>query len=364
MEDTNAKSISQRLICLDAFRGFTIVAMLLVNNKGSESAFHHQFHHAKWGEFPTFTDMIFPWFLLMVGCALPYSRASQFKRGISYGTYFFKCLKRAFLLILLGCLIFTSLNQVVTIQYGGVLQPIGGAFLCASFLYELSPIKRMFLTIGLLLSYAGLLLYGKIMMPSGSLEPGENIITYLNNTYFSRFNIQGITSLLPMTALVLIGTFVGEQMRSDKPEKQKLSYNCVFGVSLIIIGLVTHFVIPMSKDIWSSPYIIFSAGTGILSLMGFYYLIDILGIRRWASFFVVFGMNAITAYFLSIIIRIHTFQEWKWEKGGKTLWVLINDWFQTTAGNGVGAWLFTISYILLWWVILFWMYKKKIFWRV
>lgn len=364
MNSRSTNSLSARLMSLDAFRGFTIVAMLLVNNKGSNDAFPHQFHHAKWGEFPTFTDMIFPWFLLMVGCALPYSRASQFKKGLSYPQYFFRCFKRALLLVVLGCLIFTSLNHTITIQYGGVLQPIGCAFFAGAILYELGLKWRMAAASGLIVLYGFLLLFVPIPGAEHSMEPNKNIISYINTHYFARFNLQGLTSIMPMTALVLIGTYLGEIYRSTLTPINQIKKTSLVGSLLVVIGLAFQFAIPLSKDIWSPTYIVFSAGTGIVLLSLFYLIIDIKGRKAWSHFFIVFGMNAITAYFLSIIIRLHTFQEWSWEKGGPKVWNILNSQFQSFFGPTAGAWLFTISYILLWWAILSWMYKRKIFWRV
>jgi len=368
-EETKIKPALNRLVSLDAFRGFTIIAMLLVNNPGYDEAFPDQLRHAPWGHFVTFCDMIFPWFLFMVGVSLAFSAASFKKKGGSKTSYILKALRRCLLLVFFGILISCSMYKTLAIGIGGVLQLIGLAYLAGVFLYELPKKYRYYAAGGLLLLHWSFIRYA--MVPGvgrGIFTEEVNIFEYINKTYLSHWHLAGLCSVIPTAALVLIGTMIGDLLREKEKEPlQKLKIILMAGAGLIFTGLFWHLDVMMNKAYWTPSYILFTAGTGCLMLGFFYWLIDIKGWQKWAFPLVVYGMNAITAYFVSIIIRIHTVQEWMTTNaaGEKiTLWQAILDFWTGLAGMHLGSWLFTLSYIAFWWAVLYWMYRKKLFLRV
>lgn len=359
--------IPKRLVSLDAFRGFTIISMLLVNNAGDDRAFWYQFRHAHWGEMVTFCDQIFPWFLFMVGVALPYSASSFHKKTPGFLPYFKKAFQRMVILLCFGILIDSSISKRLVIGLD-VLQLIGLAYFVGAMIYELSEKKRWCIAGIFLIGYWILLRFVPIPgVGAGFFEEDKNIIHYINQ-YLYPWHIAGILSTIPAAALVLIGSYFGDMFRNDKiSASQKLKTLFLGGILLMVLGTLWNFSIPFSKDVWSPSYILFTAGTGCIVLGVFYYIIDVQGYQKIAFPFVVYGMNAITAYFFSIMVRVHTVQEWKMQSStGETItvWIGMLNFWQNNFGWFAGAWLFTLTYILFWWLVMYWLYRKKLFLRV
>jgi predicted acyltransferase len=360
-------SLPKRLTSLDAFRGLTIIAMLMVNNPGYDSAFPRQFRHAHWGEMITFCDLIFPWFLFIVGVAIPFSASAFHKKSPGFFPYLRKAVKRMLLLVFFGILIDSSINKQIVIGMD-VLQLIGLAYFCGAVIYELPKRWRPIIAAALLILHWAAIRFIPIPgVGAGFFEPDKNLIQYINQ-HLGPYHLAGIVSVVPTTALVLIGTFFGDLFRDQNASvAAKLRTVFIAGAVLIAAGILWHLDLPFNKNVWSASYILFSAGTASFILGAFFFIIDDKGYRKWAFPFVVYGMNAITAYFFSIIVRVHTVQEWYTQTatGEKiTLWHAILNCWTGLAGITVGSWLFTLSYICFWWLILYWMYRKRLFLRV
>ncbi len=374
-----------RLLSLDAFRGFTIVSMLMVNNPGYDEAFPDQFRHAHWGQPITFCDLIFPWFLFIVGVALPFSAASFRRRNPGLWAYVAKCFRRALLLVFFGVMIDCSVNKRIVIGMN-VLQLIGLAFFAAALLYELPRRARPWIIGGMLAGYWALIRFAPIPgVGAGFFEEDRNVIQAINRA-LAPWRLAGTPSVIPAAALVLIGTYFGERFRDAAlTARARIRLLLLAGAALMIAGALWSLDLPMNKAVWTPSYILFTAGTGCVMLAGFYYLADARGLRGWCFPFVVYGMNAITAYFFSILVRVHTVQEWYTvtAAGEKiTLWrAILNFWTDSTAavasrvfgageaaaqlaGRHFGSWLFTFSYITFWGLVLYWMYRKQWFLRV
>jgi predicted acyltransferase len=352
---------------LDAFRGFTIIAMLVVNNLPDAGRFH-QLNHANWGEFVTFCDMIFPWFLLIVGVALPFARSARLSRGVPLRQFLAHAMKRAATLYFLGVLIDSSVSKRLVVGLG-VLQLIALAYLCAACACELRRGARVGLIALLLVGYWALIRFLPVPgIGMGSFTEDANPVAYLNRVFLSRVGLKGFLSVAPATALVLIGSLVGDLLRDKaKPVSWKLAGLLVRGCALALAGLAWHLSIPMSKHVWSPSYVLFAGGLGILVLALFYWAIDLSGFRRWAFVFVIYGVNPIAAYFISIMVRIHTVQEWTvaTPSGDKvSMWNFIISWFAAALTPGAGAWVFIAAYIGFWWLVLWWMSRRGIIWKV
>ncbi|MDK2971525.1 MAG: hypothetical protein PWP23_1280 [Candidatus Sumerlaeota bacterium] len=347
--------------------------MLFVNNAGYDEAFPAQFRHAAWGDFVTFCDMIFPWFLFIMGVSLPFSAASFRKRNpeAGLGQYALKCARRAVLLVLMGVLIDCSIHKRIHVGMN-VLQLIGLAFFVAAMLYETPRRVRFAVAAASLVLYWILIRF--IPLPgleAGSFDADANAIAWINNR-LRPYHLAGILSVFPASALVITGTWFGDRLRdsSIKPIAQTKTLFAV-GSVLAVLGLLWHFDLEMSKAVWTPSYILFAGGLGAIVLGAFHGIIDVLGFRKWAFPFVVYGMNAITAYFISIMVRVHTVQEWttKWVGSDGveqtvTLWKALLFFWTDLAGRFWGSWLFTSSYIAFWFLVLLWMYRRRIFWRV
>ena len=356
-----------RLVSLDAFRGFTIVGMLWVNNLGATSYAPKQFGHAPWGAFPTFCDMIFPWFLLIVGVALPFAKASRLARGTSRPAYYAGAFRRMAMLMLLGWLINSSGARRIVIGLD-VLQLIGLAYLVAALLDDLPRPARAAIAAGFLLWHWVLLRF--IPFPgigAGSFEEGRNAIAHINSI-LKPYHLRGVFSTFPTAALVMIGAFVGDLLRDTSTgATRKTALVAALGAAMIGVGLVWHLDLPMSKTVWTPGYILFAGGIGCVVLAAFYQVIDVWGLRRWAFPLVVLGMNAIAVYVMSILVRLHVLLEWNTTLTDGTdvnLWTGMLRWFEGNMGIPAGGMVFVALYIIAWWFVMFWMYRRQIFWRV
>ena len=356
-----------RLASLDAFRGFTIVGMLWVNNLGATSSVPHQFGHAAWGAFPTFCDMIFPWFLLIVGVALPFAKASRLKRGVSRPRYYLGAFRRMAMLMMLGWLINSSGARRIVIGLD-VLQLIGLAYLTAALCDDFPRRVRMAIIAGLFLWHWTLLRFIPIPgMGAGVFENNRNAITFINS-HLAPYHLRGFFSTFPTAALVMIGAFVGDMLRNTEIAPTRKSLRVAgLGTVMIVLGLLWHLDLEMNKPVWTPSYLLFAGGIGCIILALFHQIIDVAGLRRWAFPLVVFGMNAITVYVLSILVRLHVFLEWNTTLADGTdvnLWTASLRWFESTMGVPTGGMVMIALYIAAWWLVMFWMYRRNIFWRV
>lgn len=358
----------KRLVSLDAFRGLTILGMLLVNNIALDTATPTQLTHAAWNQGVHFADLVFPWFLLIVGVAIPYAAASFRKKGLPLWRYDLKVLGRTVTLVLLGWLIDSSLAKRPVLGLG-VLQLIGLAYFVAALLGELPLLRRLILAGGLLVAHWAALRFVPIPgVGAGVFTESQNIINHLNQMYLQPIHLQGLISVVPTSALVLVGTVLGDILRRETdPPLRKVAYFLAGGLGLVGIGWLWSLDLPFNKPVWTASYILYTAGWGTLVLGLFYLLIDVNGWRTWAFPLVVFGMNAIVAYAVPILVKIHILQEWTWKMADGSSLPLDQTFMHFCfehAGRIPGGWLYTWAYILCWWLVLFWMYRRQMFWRV
>jgi predicted acyltransferase len=356
-----------RMLALDVFRGLTILGMLLVNNVALDTATPRQLVHAQWNAGLTFADLVFPWFLLAVGVAIPYSAAAARRRHVPFWQYDLKVLSRTVTLVLLGCLIDSSIIRAPYFDLG-VLQLIGLAYLVAALLYEL-PISRRALLAGMLLAiYWAIIRF--VPVPgagTGIFTPQTNIINHLSQTYLAPFHLNGLLSVIPTGALVLIGTGLGDILRGEMPQARKVAQVLAAGAILAVVGIIWSRDLPFNKPLWTTSYVLYSSGLGAI-LLGFLYLVlDVNGWRAWALPLLVLGMNAIFVYVVPILVKVYILQVWTWKLADGSHLPLgvafMHYWFEA-AGRIGGGWGYTLSYITFWWLIAAWLYRKKVFLRV
>lgn len=356
-----------RLVSLDAFRGLTILGMLLVNNVALDEATPRQLTHAGWNQGLNFADLVFPWFLFIVGVAIPYSLASAKRHGLPLWKYDLRVLSRTLWLVGLGCFIDSAVNHALYFDLG-VLQLIGLAYGASALLYELPVQRRLLLAGGLLVGYWLLLKF--VPIPGVGLVYSEdrNIINHLNQVYLARFHLNGLLSVIPTSALVMIGTAVGDILRRDREQPaRRMALLLGLGLALVVIGRVWALDLPFNKPLWTASYVLYAGGLGCLVLGLMYLLMDINGWRAWALPLTIPGMNAIFLYVVPILVKLLILGVWTWKlPDGSHLSLgvaLMHFWFDL-AGRTLGGWLYTISYILFWWLIAAWLYSRKIFMRV
>ncbi|MCC6485025.1 MAG: DUF1624 domain-containing protein [Armatimonadetes bacterium] len=364
-EEQSTMGKSPRLISLDAFRGFTILGMLLVNNVGLSDLTPRQLTHADWTGRVHFADFIFPWFLFIVGVALPWASLSAKRRGVRGWRYAHRVVSRTAVLFLLGCLIHSAIARQPVIDLG-VLQLIGLAYCAGAFLLELPWVMWLPVAAGLLTAHWALLKF--LSVPgygAGTVTEEVNAVRYLNDRFLAAFHLRGLLSVIPTTAMVLIGASVGKLLAAPgQGHARKAILTAVAGVFLALAGLLWSVDLPMSKPLWTAPYILYTAGWGAVILALMYCAVDWAG-WRWIAFpFTVAGVNAIFAYVAPILVKVMVLQTWKWPLDPAiTLEHGLQSQCAAVAGGIWGAWLYTFGYIACWWLILLYLYQKKIYIR-
>jgi len=366
VEPSRTSKLAKRLVSLDAFRGLAILGMLLVNEKVLGPATPLQLKHARWNESPHVADMVFPWFLLIVGVAIPYAVASRRSRGMSPGAYYLDVVRRTVILVLLGCAINSSWADRPLLNMG-VLQLIGLAYLVAALLYGLPLTARMVVAALFLAAHWAAIRFIPIPgIGAGIFTADQNLIRYLHEAYLGH-SLAGIIGVVPTSALALIGTALGDILRRDSytpPRKAAILLGA--GIILVVAGWLWHFDLRFNKPYWTASFILFSAGWGSLVLGALFLIIDVKGWRAWAFPLVVAGMNAIFIYVVPILVKIHVLKEWVWPPAGHSVTVehaLQNSLF-AHLGRVPGGFVYTFGYIFFWWLVVLWLYRKGIFYRV
>jgi predicted acyltransferase len=367
-ESSDPKSSSKRLLSLDAFRGLTILGMLLVNNVALDTATPRQLTHAPWNQGVHFADLVFPWFLLIVGIAVPFSAASARAKRLPYWRHDLKVIGRAVTLVLLGCLIDSSALKRPTFDLG-VLQLIGLSYMVGAMLYDLPLSRRLLLAAAFLAAHWAAIRFVPIPgVGAGVFTESQNLIYHLNRVYLQPISLRGLISMVPMGALVLIGTALGDGLRHQTiASVHKAARLLIAGLALAGIGWLWSLDLPFNKAVWTASYVMYAAGLGALLLGVLYLLIDVTGWRAWALPLVVLGANAIVAYVAPILVKLLILDAWKWKMPDGSLLPLsqaILHYCFVHAGRISGGWLYTLGYILFWWLILLWLYRKRVFVRV
>ena len=363
-EERKAEHRTKRLASLDAFRGLTILGMLLVNNVAVDIFTPRQLTHAPWNGGIYFADLVFPWFLYIVGVSVPFAAASRRQKGVSTRNYIFNVLKRAAMLVFLGCLVDSSIAHTPLFALG-VLQLIGLAYLVASLVYLLPLPARLSITAVFLAAHWGAIKYIPIPgIGAGHFAENINLIKYLDHTYLKEIHLKGLISVIPTSALVILGSTIGDLLRKEMKGLRKFLWLATVGIVLMFVGKLWSLDIPFNKPVWTASYILFSAGFGTL-VLGFLYLaIDVCRVGFWAFPFVVLGTNAIMAYVVPILVKMYILQGWRWGGSSLSLQDTILGYLSRHYGQLNGGWLYTALYITFWWLILLYMYHKRLFLRV
>ncbi len=350
-----------RIVSLDALRGLTILLMLLVNNIALDSATPAQLVHAVWNGGVHLADLVFPWFLFCMGLAVPLSMRAMESRGMSARTRFGRTFVRSGVLFLFGCLIVSAQLWKPTVSLD-VLQLIALAYFCGTLLYPARWLVRLCLA-GLLLAGYGLAL---ALFPQPSFSESHNLVKHVNETYLARMNLAGLLSVIPTTALVLIGASLTNLFRVKRSTTWKLLAVAGAGAVLTLASIAWNEVLPFNKTIWTPSYILLSAGLGAILLAGLYWILDVKKWTWWAYPFLVFGSNALLAYVGPVLIKLVILQRVKITVHGVRL-SLADTWihlFTDSMGRIAGGWAYTMSYILVVWLVLAVMYQKRWFLRV
>lgn len=356
-----------RIAALDILRGLTIALMLLVNNVPPGVKVPSEFRHAAWGEMIHLADLVFPWLLYCVGVAIPLSRAAFLRRRLRAWRYRAKVAGRAVALFALGCVLESSISHQVVISLG-VLQLIALAYLFAAGMGGWTRANRLLVAFALLVAYWAALRFLPIPGEQVAVvSEKDNVVYFLNQTLFGPYNLWGLPSVIPTTALVLLGTLAGDWIRfPGASDLQKVACLLIAGGFLVGLGFYWDHSVPFSKALWSPAYILLTAGlaSGLLGLL--YTLADWLG-WRWLFYpFLVFGSNAILAYVAPVLLKVLVLHQPYVHVGGAQ--ATVEHWgieqLAGQFGSPMGEWMYTGLFIFGWWLVLWVLYQKHWFVRV
>ncbi len=371
---------TQRYLALDVLRGMTIAFMILVNTPGSWSHVYAPLLHAEWhGCTPT--DLVFPFFLFVVGVSMFFS-FSKLNTTLNRDSAI-KVLQRTLLIFIIGLFI-NSFPQWKTdysqLRIMGVLQRIAVAYGIAAIL-----ILALRQNIIPWVTGAILLLYWGILWAFGSGDPyslAGNAVLKLDLWVFGEnhlyrgfsldgqnipFDPEGLLSSLPAVATVLIGYLVGILIKETHKNKVPLKL-ILYGTAFTAAGYLWGYVFPVNKPLWTSSYVLYTAGQAAILFGILIYVIDLKNYKSWTSFFMVFGMNPLFIFALSGIWATAMWMLIRFENAEGSVitgsgW-LYNTIFVPLAGNLNGSLLYAIAHVLFFWLIGLVLYKRKIFIKV
>jgi predicted acyltransferase len=361
---------------LDVFRGMTIAGMTLVNNPGTWAAIYPPLAHAEWHGW-THTDLVFPFFLFIVGVSMVFSFSSRIEAGAKKKDLVRHTLRRSAVIYLIGFfLAITPYFNFSTVRIMGVLQRIALCYAIAGIIYLYTAKKHRAYMIG-----AALVGYWAVMtlipVPgygAGNLTPEGNLAAYVDRAFMSghlwrpMWDPEGLLSTIPAICTTLIGTFIGEWLMMASSWQNKLKVLGIGGAVAMIFGAALHPLFPINKGLWTSSYVIFAAGYAMLVLAACYWLIDVKKWRTWSKPFLVFGMNAILIFtasgWLSKNMGIFRVQLPNGRMGGVNTWIYQTIFAPLATDPRTASLAYGLGYTLFWLGIAWWLYNKKIFVKV
>jgi len=366
-----------RLVSLDVFRGITIAGMVLVNNPGTWSAIYWPLEHAEWHDW-TPTDLIFPFFVFIVGVAIPLAFGRRVEAGGSKRDLYIKVVRRTLIILALGLFLngFPYFH-LADIRIPGVLQRLAVCYFFASLIFLTTRWRvQVIIAIGLLILYC--LVMTKLHAPGfavGDLSKEGSLASWIDRSVFGPhvwkqakvYDPEGILSTIPAIATALFGVLTGQWLRSERTALQKLAGLFVAGAICVMVGWSWNAFFPINKALWTSSYVFFTGGLALQLLALCYWLVDIKGYKRWAWPFIVFGVNAIALFVgTALMARLMGLIKIP-EADGRTIsaqgWIFRNA-FLSWAPPIRASLAYAISFILLWLFLMWLLYRKKIFIKV
>jgi predicted acyltransferase len=359
-----------RLIFLDAMRGFTIAAMILVNFPGNDEYVFSPLRHTVWNGL-TPTDLIAPFFLFIVGISIVLSYGRALNKGESKGELYKKIFWRFIKIYALG--IFLNLLpdfNFSELRYTGVLARIAFVFLPCAFIF-LNTSFRQQVWIGALTLVAYWLAMTLIPTPGVGkvmLEPGINLAAWVDSKFLpgrmwqGTWDPEGILSTFPAIVTGITGLLAGHLLASNKTPTDKVIYLMIFGLISTAVGYVWGLVFPVNENLWTSSFVLVTSGIASMILGATYYVVDIRGFAQWTRPGIIFGANAIAVYVLADLLALIFYVL---PIGGVTLNIHL-----TNALTNVGvlpklsSCLFALFFVGINFIPAYFLYKKKIFIKV
>ena len=376
----------ERLVALDVFRGLTIAGMLLVNNPGTWGAIYPPLRHAAWHGW-TPTDLIFPFFLFIVGITTHLSLDARRARGDDEGRLVRQVLRRGGIIILLGLFLsgFPFIPRfgfdLSTMRIPGVLQRIGVAYIAAGLLtLRTSARTQLLIVTALLLGYWAVMTL--IPVPgSGAVgaaalaTPDGSLAAWLDRTILGNhlwrvsktWDPEGILSTLPAIATAMLGVFAGRWIASSRSLMERIAGLFAIGALGMVAGLIWNWAFPINKNLWTSSYVLFTAGMACVTIATCIWLIDVQRVKGWTKPFVVFGMNPILAFVGSGMMARLMASIIKVDRDGQSVPLqraIYEPAFASWLAPMNASLLFAVCFVAFWFLILWALHRKGIFLKV
>jgi predicted acyltransferase len=301
---------TKRLLSLDAFRGFTIAAMILVNNPGSWSHVYKPLRHAEWNGL-TPTDLIFPFFLFIVGVSIALAYTKMIEKGVSKRRMHGKILFRSVKIFAVGLLLnYIHHFRLSELRYAGVLQRIAIVFLVCSLLFLHSRwIWQLITGAGLLILYwLAMTLIHTPGHQTAMLEPGINLAAWIDSKLLpgklwqGTWDPEGLLSTVPAIGTCIMGMLSGKIILGSTSQDRKVINLFVYGLAACILGYIWNWDFPINKNLWTSSYVMLTGGMAMIILAAAMHLVDTLQYTKFVRIGIVFGANAITIYVLAELL--------------------------------------------------------------
>jgi len=357
--DPNPKAPGERIVALDAYRGF--IMFLLVGSACFESVkvpdrplyrmIASQFGHKPWGGADLY-DLIMPAFLFMVGVAMSYSIGRRMEQGEDKRELFKHFLKRAAILIVTSEIVISVETNHLHLQFHNILTQVALTSLICFFIIQLRPRYQVLVAILLLALHA--MLYLIFPGPDGPFRPVTNFGAVLDRLIMGHnYRMAPAVNLntISETVNVLAGIWTGNLLRSSYPIKKKFLAMLAAMAAALALGLLISPVVPINKWFWTSSYALYTTGWSIAGLLIFYFLDAILNVRRGMFFFVVIGMNSLVFYCIGEILL-------DWVRHSVEV---LTGWLSVL--GEAGPLLQAAATFMVVWYLGYWLYQRKIFIR-
>lgn len=376
--EEKSKTTSARLLSLDVFRGLTIAGMVLVNNQGNWSAVYPPLKHAEWHGW-TPTDLIFPYFVFIVGVAIPLAFQKRVAAGGSQRDLYWKIARRSLLIFCIGMIVLQgfpyTLEKFSRIRVPGVLQRIALCYLFASLIYVTTKTRAQAMIAGALLLLYWLVLKtipapgyaaGDLSL-EGSLASWIDRTLLAGHTYKPLYDPEGLLSTVPAISTCLAGVLTGTWLQTKREPLDKVAGMFGIGAVCVMVGYLWHQVFPINKALWTSSYVVFTAGMALQLLALCYWAVDLKGWTRWTKPFVIFGVNALALFvFSGLLARVMTMISMTKLDGSRgNLQIFIYERLLASWLSPINASLgYALLYLLFWLGIMAILYSRRIFIKV
>jgi len=397
----------ERLLSLDVFRGITVAGMLLVNDPGTWEAIYPPLEHAKWNGW-TPTDLVFPFFLFIVGITTYLSLNARRARGDSEHAIRAQIIRRGALIFLFGLLIngfpyFTWGNvpgvadptllqrmgdRLLHWRIMGVLQRIGIAYMVAALLTLRTTVRQQIIILASILFGYWIVMTVLPVPGEGTIgallldQPGRTMAAWVDRLVldWSRVSLgnhlwassvtwdpEGVLSTIPAIGTAMLGNLAGRWIGERRPLSERLAGLSSVGALGMMTGLMWHWSFPINKSLWTSSYVLFSAGMAAVALSTVMWIVDFNRVRRFTKLFVVYGTNPIVAFVGSAVMARCIYSIFKVNWGGERIPLqegiyraLFASWLSPINASLA----FAVAFVLFWYGVLYELHRRGIILKV